>query len=71
MDKFDIAESFGRNTVLSTQTGMDRDELVKIDMQRSIMGLEQSDDPIANIGNNILLGKDLYKVDVIDNLLNR
>lgn len=71
MDKFDIAESFGRNTILSTQTGMDRDELVKIDMQRSIMGLEQSNDPIENIGNNILLGKDLYNVDVIDSINNK
>lgn len=71
MADFDIAESFGRNTILSTQTGMDRDELIKIDMQRSIMGIEKSDDPIENIGNNILLGKDLYKVDVIDSILNK
>ena len=71
MDKFDFAKSFEHNIILSTQTGMDRDELVKLDMQRSLMGLEQSDDPIANIANNVLLGKDLYKVDVLDSLLNK
>ena len=67
----DIGKSIEHNTILSSQTGVSRDELVKLDIQRDLMGLEQSDDPIANIGNNAMLGKDLYKVDVIDNLLNR
>lgn len=67
----DIGKSIEHNTILSAQTGVPRDELVKLDIQRDLMGLEQSNDPIENIGNNAILGKDLYGVDVIDNLLNR
>ena len=67
----DIGKSIEQNTILSAQTGVSRDELVKLDIQRDLMGLEQSNDPIANIGNNAILGKDLYNVDVTDNLLNR
>ncbi len=67
----DIGKSIEHNTILSAQTGMSRDELVKLDIQRDLMGLEQSDDPIANIGNNAILGKDLYNVDVIDSINNK
>ena len=67
----DIGKSIEHNTILSAQTGMSRDELVKLDIQRDLMGLEQSNDPIANIGNNAMLGKDLYNVDVIDSINNK
>lgn len=67
----DIGKSIEHNTILSSQTGVSRDELVKLDIQRDLMGLEQSNDPIANIGNNAMLGKDLYNVDVIDSINNK
>ena len=67
----DIGKSIEHNTILSSQTGVSRDELVKLDIQRDLMGLEQSDDPIANIGNNAMLGKDLYNIDVIDSINNK
>lgn len=67
----DIGKSIEHNTILSSQTGVSRDELVKLDIQRDLIGLEQSDDPIANIGNNAMLGKDLYNVDVIDSINNK
>ena len=67
----DIGKSIEHNTILSSQTGVSRDELVKLDIKRDLMGLEQSDDPIANIGNNAMLGKDLYNVDVIDSINNK
>ncbi len=71
MADFDIGKSIEHNVILSAQTGMSADELTKIDMQRSIMGIENSDDPIANIGNNAILGKDLYNIDVIDTINNK
>lgn len=67
----DIGKSIEHNTILSAQTGVSRDELVKLDIQRDLMGVEQSNDPIANIGNNAMLGKDLYNVDVIDSINNK
>ena len=67
----DIGKSIEHNTILSSQTGVSRDELVKLDIQRDLMGLEQSNDPIANIGNNAMLGKDLYNIDVIDSINNK
>lgn len=70
-NQFDIGKSIEESMYVSRATGLSQNDLIQADIKRSIMGIEQSSDPIENYGNNVLLSsqtnlsaQDMFKADV-------